>query len=108
MAGSGCLFQAKTHSALLGHWGLTAAGLPSSDIASPNGLALHNGNMLCFRLGLGLLDCFGWLLGLEDEVPADSASGTDLLLTDCSSDSAAGTEGTASETAAAEVGAGSV
>jgi hypothetical protein len=40
-------------------------------------------------------------------VPADSASGTDLLLTDCSSDSAAGVGGTASETAAAEVGAGS-
>jgi hypothetical protein len=33
-------------------------------------------------------------------VPADSTSGTDLLLTDCSSDSAAGAEGTASETAA--------
>jgi hypothetical protein len=38
-AESGCLLQAKAHSALLGHWGLTAAGLPSSDIASPNGLA---------------------------------------------------------------------
>jgi hypothetical protein len=25
-AESGCLLQAKTHSALLGHWGLTAAG----------------------------------------------------------------------------------
>jgi hypothetical protein len=33
-------------------------------------------------------------------VPADSASGTDLLLTDCSCDSAAGAEGTASETVA--------
>jgi hypothetical protein len=33
-------------------------------------------------------------------VPADSASGTDLLLTDCSSNFAAGAEGTASETAA--------
>jgi hypothetical protein len=40
-------------------------------------------------------------------VPADFASGTDLLLTDCSSDSAASAEGTASETAAAEVDAGS-
>jgi hypothetical protein len=29
---SGCLLQAETHSALLGHWGLTAGGLPSSDI----------------------------------------------------------------------------
>jgi hypothetical protein len=41
-------------------------------------------------------------------VPANSASRTDLLLTDCSSGSAAGAEGTAFETAAAEVGAGSV
>jgi hypothetical protein len=63
--------------------------------------------MLCFRLGLVLLDCSGWLLGREDEVPADSASRTNLLLTDCSGDSAAGAEGTAFETAAAEVGAGS-
>jgi hypothetical protein len=107
VAESGCLLQAGAHSALLGHWGLTAARLPSSGIASPNGLALHNGNMLCFHHELVLPDCFGWLLGREDEVPADSASGTDLLLTDCSSDSAAGAGGTASETAAAEVGAGS-
>jgi hypothetical protein len=90
-----------------GALGLTAAGLPSSDIASPNGLALHNGNMLCFHLKLVLLDCSGWLLGREDEVPADSASGTDLLLTGCSGDSTAGAEGTAFGTAAAEVGAGS-
>jgi hypothetical protein len=39
-------------------------------------------------------------------VPADSASGTDLLLTGCSGDSTAGAEGTASETAA-EAGADS-
>jgi hypothetical protein len=39
-------------------------------------------------------------------VPADSASRTDLLLTDCSGDSAAGAEGTASEIAA-EAGADS-
>jgi hypothetical protein len=64
--------------------------------------------MLCFCLELGLLDCSGWLLGGQGgEVPADSASGTDLLLTDCSSGSAAGAEGTAFETTAAEVGAGS-
>jgi hypothetical protein len=55
--------------------------------------------MLCFRLELGLLDCFGWLLGRGGEVPADSASGTDSLLIDCSSDSAAGAEGTTFETA---------
>jgi hypothetical protein len=79
---------------------MTAVGLPSSDIASPNGLALHNGNMLCFCLELGLLDCSGWMLGQGGEVPADSASGTDSLLIDCSGDSAAGVEGTAFETAA--------
>jgi hypothetical protein len=45
--------------------------------------------MLCFRLELGLLDCSGWLLGRGGEVPADSASGTDFLLTDCSDDSTA-------------------
>jgi hypothetical protein len=39
-------------------------------------------------------------------VPADSASGTDFLLTDCSGDSAADAGGTASKTAA-EVGADS-
>jgi hypothetical protein len=33
-------------------------------------------------------------------VPADSTSGTDLLLTDYSGDSAAGVEGTTSKTAA--------
>jgi hypothetical protein len=107
MAESGCLLQAGTYFALLGHWGLTAAGLPSSDIASPNGLALHNGNMFCFHPELVLPDCSGWLLGRRGEVPADSASGTNLLLTDCSGDSAAGAEGTTSETVVAEVDTGS-
>ena len=107
MAESGCLLQAETHSALLGHWGLTAAGLPSSDIASPNGLALHSGNMPCFQPELVLPDCSADLLGQEDEVSADSASETDLLLTDCSDDSGTGSEGTAFGTAdAAEVDAG--
>jgi hypothetical protein len=103
---SGCLLQAEIYSALLGRQGLTAAGMHSSDIASPNGLALHSGNMLCFRLELGLLGCSGWL-GRGGEVPADSASRTDFLLTGCSGHSAAGAEGTAFETAAAEVGASS-
>jgi hypothetical protein len=40
--------------------------------------------MLCFQPELVLPDCSAGLLGQEDEVPADSASGTDLLLTDCS------------------------
>jgi hypothetical protein len=92
---------------LLGHWGRTAAGLPSSDIASPNGLALHSGNMLYFQPELVLPDCSAGLLGQEDEVLADSASGTDLLLTDCSGDSDIGAEDTAFGTAAAEVDAGS-
>jgi hypothetical protein len=105
VAESGCLLQAETHSALLGHWGLIAAGLPSSNIASPNDPALHSGNMPCFQPELVLPDCSAGLLGQEDEVPADSASGTDLLLTDCSGDSDA--EETAFETAAAEVDAGS-
>jgi hypothetical protein len=63
--------------------------------------------MLCFHLELMLLDYSAGSLGQEDEVPADSASGTDLLLTDCSSDSVASAEETAFGTAAAAVGAGS-
>jgi hypothetical protein len=62
--------------------------------------------MLCFQPELGLLDYSAGLLGQEDEVPADSASGTDLLLTDCSGDSDADVEDTAFGTAAAEVDAG--
>jgi hypothetical protein len=106
VAESGCLLQAEAHSALLGRWGLTAAGLPSSGIA-PNDLALHSGNMLCFRPELVRLDCSAGSLGQEDEVPADSASGTDLLLTDGSGDSDAGDEDTAFETTAAGVDASS-
>jgi hypothetical protein len=105
VSGRDCLLLDETHSALLGHWGL-AAELPSLDNASPNGLALHNGNMLYLLLALGLLDCYDWLLGQEDKVSVDSASGTNFLLADCSSDTAADVEGTASETAA-EVGADS-
>jgi hypothetical protein len=62
--------------------------------------------MLCFQPELVPPDCSAGLLGQEDEVPADSASGTDLLLTDCSGDSTAGAEDTAFGIAA-EVGAGS-
>ena len=54
-----------------------------------------------------LPDYSAGLLGQEDEVPADSASETDLL-TDCSDGSSTGAEDTAFETAdAAEVDAGS-
>jgi hypothetical protein len=63
--------------------------------------------MLCFQPELVLLDCSAELLGQEDKVPADSASETDLLLTDCSGDSAADAEDTAFGTVAAEVDAGS-
>jgi hypothetical protein len=107
VAERGCLLQAETHSALLGHWGLTAAGPPSSDIASPNDLALHSGNMPCFQPELVLPDCSAGLLGQEDEVPSDSSSRTDLLLTDCSGDSDTGAEDTAFGIADAEVDAGS-
>jgi hypothetical protein len=86
---------------------MSAAGLPSSDIASPNGLALHSGNTLGFHPELVRLDCSVGLLEQEDEVPADSASGTGLLLTDCSSDFDADAKDTAFETAAAEVDAAS-
>jgi hypothetical protein len=45
--------------------------------------------MLCLHLALGLHDCSSWLLGRGGEVPANSASGTDFLLSDCFDDSAA-------------------
>jgi hypothetical protein len=64
----------------------------------PNGFALHNGSILCLLLALGLLDCSGWLLGQEDEVPDYSASGTDFLLAGCFG----GTKGTAFRTTAEE------
>jgi hypothetical protein len=54
-----------------------------------------------------LLDYSAGLLGQEDEVLADSASRTDLLLTDCSGGSDTGAEDTAFGTAVAEVDAGS-
>jgi hypothetical protein len=63
--------------------------------------------MPCFQPELVLPDCSADLLGQEDEMPADSASETDLL-TDCSDNSGTGAEDTAFETAdAAEVDAGS-
>jgi hypothetical protein len=63
--------------------------------------------MLCFQPELGLLDCSTELRGQEDEVPADSASEIDLLLTDCSDDSDTDAEDTTFGTADAEVDAGS-
>jgi hypothetical protein len=52
-----CLLLAKVHSILLGHWGPAAVEPSSSDNASPNGPALHNGSILCLLLALGMLDC---------------------------------------------------
>jgi hypothetical protein len=64
--------------------------------------------MLCFQPELVLPVCSAGLLGQEDEVPADSASETDLLLTDCSGGFDTGAEDTTFGTAdAAEVDVGS-
>jgi hypothetical protein len=63
--------------------------------------------MLCFQPELVPPDCSAVLLGQEDEVPADSTSETNLLLTDCSDDSDTGAEDTAFGIADAEVDAGS-
>jgi hypothetical protein len=64
--------------------------------------------MLCFQPELVLPDCSAGLLGQEDEVPADSAFETDLLLTGWSNGSDTSAEDTAFGTAdAAGVDAGS-
>jgi hypothetical protein len=52
--------------------------------------------MLCFQPELVLPDCSAGLLGQEDEVLADSDSGTDLL-TDCTNGSDTVAEDTALE-----------
>jgi hypothetical protein len=63
--------------------------------------------MLCFQPELVLPEYSAGLLGQEDEVPADSASETDLLLTDYSGDSDADADDTAFETVDAKVDVGS-
>jgi hypothetical protein len=65
----------------------------------PNGLVPHSGNMHDFLLELALLDCSGWLLGQEDELPSCSDAGIVFLLAGCS-DGTAAAEKTASSTAA--------
>jgi hypothetical protein len=80
---------------LLGCWKMTAAEQLSSAIASPSGLALHNGSILGLLLTLGLSSCSGWLLGQEGEVPNYSASDTDFLPVGCAGSTAVA-EGTAS------------
>jgi hypothetical protein len=66
---------------------------------SPNGLVPHSGNMHDFLLELALLDCSGWLLGQEDELPGCSDAGIHFLLVGCS-DGTAIAEETSSGTAA--------
>jgi hypothetical protein len=95
-----CLLPVEVHSVLLGHWGLATVEPSSLDNASSNGAALHNGNILCLLLALGLLDCSVWLLGQEDEVPDYSVPGTDSLPVDCSGGTIAYAEGTTSGIAA--------
>jgi hypothetical protein len=66
----------------------------------PSGLIPHSGNIHSHLLALALLDCSGWLLGQEGEVPGCSGAGTDFLLASCSDGTAAAAERTASDTAA--------
>jgi hypothetical protein len=96
--GHAYLLPVEVHLALLEHWGLSAAAPSSLGNASPSGLVLHSGSILCLLLVLGLLGCSDSLLGQEGEVPGCSASDTGYLSAGCSDDTAAA-EGTASETA---------
>ena len=93
------LLLVEVHLALLGHWGLSAAAPSSLGNASPSGLVLHSGSILCLLLALGLLGCSDSLLAQEGEVLGCSASDTGYLPAGCSDDTAA-VVGTASETAA--------
>jgi hypothetical protein len=93
------LLPIEVHLALPGHWGWSADAPSSLGNASPSGLVLHSGNILCLLLALGLLGCSDSLLGQEGEVPGCSASNTDYLHAGCSDDTADADVGTASETA---------
>jgi hypothetical protein len=62
-----------------------------------------------FLLELALLDCFGWLLGQEDELPGCSDAGIDFLLAGCSDGTTVAEEtasGTATAGSDADAGAG--
>jgi hypothetical protein len=93
------LLPVEVHLALPEHWGSPAVAPSSLGNASPSGLVLHSGSILCLLLVLGLLGCSDSLLGQEGEVPGCSASDTSYLPAGCSDDTAAAV-GTASETAA--------
>jgi hypothetical protein len=54
-----------------------------------------------FLLELALLDCSGWLLGQEDELPSCYVAGIDFLLAGYSDSTPAAAEETDSGTAAA-------
>jgi hypothetical protein len=84
----GCCLLVDVHSVLQGHWELTAAEPLSLGNESRSGLVPHNGNIHDLLLVLDLLGCSGWLLGQEGKVP------------NCSGDTAASAEGTASDTVA--------
>jgi hypothetical protein len=93
------LLPVEVHLALPEHWGLLVAAPSSLGNASPSGLVLHSGSILCLLHVLGLLGWSDSLLGQEGEVPGCSASDTGYLPAGCSDDTAAAV-GTASETAA--------
>jgi hypothetical protein len=89
------LLLAEVHSVFLGHCELIVAGLLSSSIASPSGLAIRSGNTLSLLLALGLSGCSDWLLGQEGEVSSCSASGIGSLSVGCvGGTAAAAAEGT--------------
>jgi hypothetical protein len=99
MLGHDYLLPVEVHLALLEHWGWSAAAPSSLGNASPSGLALHSGSILCLLLVLGLLGCSDSLLGQEGGVTGCSASDTGYLPIGCSDDTVVAV-GTASETAA--------
>src|SRR5687767_10957579 len=84
MLGYDCLLPAAVHLALLEHRGWSVAAPSSSGTASPSGLDLHSGNILCLLLVLGLLGCSDLLREQEGEVPGCSAFDTDYLPAGCS------------------------
>jgi hypothetical protein len=57
-------------------------------------------------LALGLLGCFGWLLGQEGEMRGYSDAGTDFLPVGCSGGTAAAEETASGTGAGADVDAG--
>jgi hypothetical protein len=94
--GHNLLIPAVALLVLQGRWELTNVGLLSLGIASPSGLALHNGSILYLLLVLGLPGCSDLLLGQEGKVPDCFASSTDYLPVGCAGDTTTAAEGTTS------------